>query len=63
MPRTGSAALNLSLRKNPYVEPCMSLVPEREIACTWIPVDRPCVMSYMFVTTWNSAIASRLIFG
>ena len=41
----------------------MSLVPEREIACTCMPVDRPCVMSNMLVTIWNSAIASRLTFG
>ena len=33
------------------------------MACTWIPSDRPCVMSNKLVTTWNSAIASRLNFG
>src|SRR5688572_4114286 len=60
---TGSAALSLSLRKNPKADPCRSLVPERDTACTCTPVERPWVMSYMLVTTWNSAIASRLILG
>ena len=41
----------------------MLLVPEREIACTWMPAERPWVMSNMLVTIWNSAIASRLNFG
>jgi hypothetical protein len=41
----------------------MVLVPEREIACTWIPAERPWVTSNMLVTIWNSAIASRLNFG
>ena len=43
--------------------PTSLLVPEREIACTWMPAERPCVMSNMLVTIWNSAIASRLNFG
>ena len=30
------------------------------IACTSMPADRPCVMSNMLVTIWNSAIDSRL---
>ena len=30
------------------------------MACTWMPSDRPWVMSKRFVITWNSAIASRL---
>ncbi len=35
-------------------------VPDFEIACTCTPVERPCVMSKLLVTIWNSAIASRL---
>ena len=35
-------------------------MPEREIACTCRPAERPWVMSNMLVTIWNSAMASRL---
>ena len=41
----------------------MSLAPAREIACTWMPAERPDVTSNMLVTTWYSAIASRLMPG
>ena len=39
------------------------LVPERVMACTWMPVERPMVTSKRLVITWNSAMASRLMPG
>ena len=38
-------------------------MPERVIACTWMPAERPLVTSNMLVTTWYSPIASRLMPG
>jgi hypothetical protein len=41
----------------------VGFVPDFVIAWTWMPVDRPWVMSNIWVTSWNSAIDSRLNFG
>ena len=43
--------------------PLKLFVPDLEIAWISMPADRPCVMSNMLVTIWNSAIDSRLNFG
>jgi hypothetical protein len=40
--------------------PLIVFVPDFEIAWISIPAERPCVMSNMLVTIWNSAIDSRL---